>query len=461
MFKSFLVYGMTSGLSKFISLLLIPIYTRVFTPDYVARLDVIQSFIMIMAIFGVLQLENSIQRYYYSYYNFLRKIMISSTLLTVSFLSVLILFLIVLFSEKISFLLFKNFNNGYLIAIGAIIIPLFNISSFNSIILRYQKKSYLFAITTLLQILLGALLTIYFVLSLELGIIGVFYGQILAYALTIPIQIISIKNDLTFGFSTRILKKMFQFAVPQFPARLGSVSNSYISRFFILGILSAHHLGIYSVALKFASVMQIFLSAFIMTWIPYMYENLKNKKHKDNFKQIFIYTLIFVNSITIIISLFSKEIFILFTTEGFYEAQFLLPGLVYANGLMIIKSVVDIGPMIVKKMIYSSYIFIVSGIINVLILYFGLIYFDLNGAVYSLVFANLILVFLNWYCTEKLYPIGFNFTFFISLSFITLTLIILLTRFSIAFKYRFLIALLIILMLFLYMRKNNSFKLIL
>lgn len=63
--KDVIIYGIASNLSKFIGIFLIPIYTAYFSKEEYGSLDLISTIISFAAIFGMLQLESAIGRYYF------------------------------------------------------------------------------------------------------------------------------------------------------------------------------------------------------------------------------------------------------------------------------------------------------------------------------------------------------------------------------------------------------------
>ncbi len=422
--KSFFAYGLTSGLSKFISLLLIPIYTRYFTPAQYGIIDLIQSVLVIVMIFGLLQLETSIQRYYYEVKNEEKKEYASTIFWTVTGLSFLLMFVVFVFASQLSLLMFDTDKYANIIRIASVIIPLSNASTISFIVIRYMKKPMLFGVITLLQIIFSASSTIIFVLIFDLGIISVFYGQIVGLLVVNAIQLIFLRHFYKLFWDYTLFKKMLDFALPQFPARIGSTSNVYINRFFMIGMLSTTAIGIFSVALKFASIMGLFLSAFSMAWVPFMYETLNQDNHKEVFANVFKYVCLFVFLLVTGLSFFSKEIIQIFTTPKYYEAYYLLGGLGLYNGLFMIKDVVDLGPRITKKTVYITYVYVLSSILNIALLYAGIKLFDLQGVVWALIFTNLGLIALSWYFSNKLYPIAYNKMYFAVLFILMLLVVI-------------------------------------
>lgn len=138
--KSFLIYGLASACSKFISVLLLPIYTTIFSVEEYGEIDLIQSVILIITIFGILQLETSLQRYYYEFEGKERKKMISTILWSVTLLSALLVVVFCLFAGWISVLLFRTDHFRDLLILSSFLILFTNMTTIFFIIIRYMKK---------------------------------------------------------------------------------------------------------------------------------------------------------------------------------------------------------------------------------------------------------------------------------------------------------------------------------
>lgn len=412
--KSFLIYGLASACSKFISVLLLPIYTTIFSVEEYGEIDLIQSVILIITIFGILQLETSLQRYYYEFEGKERKKMISTILWSVTLLSALLVVVFCLFAGWISVLLFHTDHFRDLLILSSFLILFTNMTTIFFIIIRYMKKPVLFAVLTLTQIFISIGSTLILVLVFDKGISGVFMGQITGFGIVLLLQLFLLKNEYSWQIDKPILKSAFSFAIPQFPARLGSVCNSYVNRFFMLGYLSTFAIGIYSVSLKFASIMTLIDSAFVMAWYPFMYDSLKSPQHKELFRKIFKYACLSVFSLVVIISFFADDVLRLFIkNQDYYEASKYIGWLTLYQSLFILKEIIDIGPIITKKTVYVTYSYLIASGFNLVFLYLSMQAGGLPEMVSAMVLTNIILLSSAWYFSHRLYPVNYNVRLFI------------------------------------------------
>lgn len=444
---SFLSYGITVGISKFIGVLLLPLYTRYYSASDYGIIDTIQTIISIILIFGILQLETALQRYYYEVTEDTRKQIASTILLFITILSVILMVILQITAVPLSRLCFNSNQYGKELSIAAFIIPLINISTISFIIIRYMKKPLLFGLITLMQVLITTGSTMFFILYCNFGILSVFYGQLLGYIILVSVQIIYLHNFYTFTLNFQWLKCMFDFALPQFPARIGSTASAYSNRFIMLKILPLSSIGIYSIALKCASVISIVQMAFSMVWTPYMYEMLNMPEHKSVFKYYFKYVCLGIGFTILCITLFSKELIQLVASREFYEAYYYIGGLSLYMGLFIINEYLSIGPRVTKKTSYISYTYFITAVLNILLLSFLGSLLGLKGIVWSMIGTNVIMISLSWFVSEKLYPIGFSKLLFVFTLILEIGIIGITMYFEISFLYRIIVFILLLILI--------------
>jgi O-antigen/teichoic acid export membrane protein len=406
--KSFLSFGLASVVERVIAFVLLPIYTHYFNTAEFGAIDLVQVIIGVVSIFAHLQLETSLQRYYYEYEGREKHIMISTIVAAISFLSLVITVPLIIFSQGVSELIFKNANYSSIIKLAALQLVFINYSMLALVILRYEKKNIRFAAMILLKVFLTVLFIVVFVVWLKKGLYGVFYAQLIGLVVSSIALFFSVREFNNYTLSYTMLKRSIVYAFPQFPARIGSIMLTYANRFFMVGYLTISAIGIYSLSLRLASVLQLVYTAFVMAWAPFMFSQMKNPEHKKVFSQVLLLLAGPVYLIVCIFSLFSKEIVTVISSNQFHTAYHYLGGLALYNSLMIFKEVVDIGPKFTEKTKYLSFTFFLSVIVNIGSLYFFIRLYGLYGVVYSMLITNVVLLIVSWIVSNKLYYIPFS-----------------------------------------------------
>jgi O-antigen/teichoic acid export membrane protein len=415
-FKSFLSFGVATTIERLIAFLLLPIYTRYFTAVEFGIIDMTQVLLGVVTIFAVLQLETALQRYYYEYNGLRKRVFLSTIFISVFILSCVVTGIIILFSHQLSVALFKQSSFVYALKLAALQLPFINISMLSLVVLRYEKESLKFLVSIVLKVILNVGLTVIFVVVLNYGINGVLYAQLVSICISSALVLVYVRKSLLFHLSKKMINKSLRYALPQFPARMGSVILSYSNRFFMIGYLSMASVGIYSLSLKLASVVQMLYTAFVMAWAPFMFANLKKPGHKVVFSKILSLAAGPVFLLVCFISIFSKELLSILGSDEFMESYKYVGGLSLYFAMFIFKEVVDIGPKFTERTKYLSLNFFISVIVNVTSMFFFIQLYGLNGVVYSMILTNTVLVAISWFVSNKLYYIPFNVAKFIVLA---------------------------------------------
>lgn len=414
-FKAFLSFGLATSIEKILGFVLLPIYTRYFNTEVYGVIEMMSTCLAVGIVFSLLQLETSLQRYYYQYRENKKRMMVSNIYMNVLLISIFIGFIIFLFSKQLSIYLFQNEKYQTLFWLISVQLPLSNLSMLGLVLLRFEHRNKDFLKVILLKVLLNLMFAYLFVIKGDNKLNGVFYAQILSLLFSTTLVTYYVKKNFVFRFSKILQKRVFKYALPQFPARIGSLLLAQANRFFMIGFLSLSTIGLYSVSLKLASSIQIINSAFIMAWTPFMIKQFQNKNNKEVFKTVLplLCGIVFLGVCTI--SLFSEEIVKLITTDTFFGSYRYVGGLAFFFACYIIKEVVDIGPKITEKTIYVSYVFFVSVLVNLIALYFFTERYQLEGVVVSMIITNLVLVIGSWIMSNTLYPINFSWVKFLAL----------------------------------------------
>jgi len=413
--KAFLSFGLATSIEKLLGFVILPIYTKYFNATEYGIIDMIGTILQVACIFGLLQLETALQRYYYEYDKLKRKLLVSTIYYWIGICSIIMGGLIFVVSGILSQKLFGTPDYGILIKTIAIQLPLTNISMLGLILLRFDKENLKFLIVIITKVISTLLFVYIFVIYLNLGLKGVFIAQVTAIFCSTSLVTFYVRKKFVVKFSKVMTYKNISYALPQFPARVGSMVLGQANRFFMLGYLSLAAIGIYSVSMKLASSIQLVNTAFIMAWAPFMHIQFKKENNQKVFSNVFPLVVGVTFLCVCLISLFSLEMVKLLATEEFFPAAKYVGGLSLFFSLYIIKEVVDIGPKIKEKTKYLSFTFILSVIVNVASLFLLIRYFELKGVVIAMVITNLFLVCLSWYISNKLYYIPFSIPKFILL----------------------------------------------
>lgn len=150
------------------------------------------------------------------------------------------------------------------------------------------------------------------------GLEWVLICQLLTLVLTSIVLYTNIKQYLLFSFSWKNLMMSFSYALPQFPARVGSVMMVYSNRLFMVFFLTTSIIGLYSFSLKLASGVQILGTAFMMAWLPFMYQQFAKENHRLLFAKFMPLVSCFLFLLVSVLSLLSEDIVSIVAGPNFF-----------------------------------------------------------------------------------------------------------------------------------------------
>jgi len=140
-FKAFLSFGLATSIQKLLGFVILPIYTRYFNKTEYGVIDMIGSVFAVVAILGLLQLETSLQRFFYEYEGLKKRLLVSNIYIWVGGCSIFIGVLIFFSASFISTKLFNTVQYSLLIKMIAIQVPLSNLNMLGLVLMRFEKKN--------------------------------------------------------------------------------------------------------------------------------------------------------------------------------------------------------------------------------------------------------------------------------------------------------------------------------
>lgn len=403
------IYGLSNTLSKFLGVFLIPIYTRVFMPADYGVIDLIQLSIVIMIILLTCGLDSAIFRFYYDAENEAeKKTIISTILLFVFTIGVIIACSGLFFAKNISDIMFNTDKYSMIITVGLLQIPISLLSAFIFRVLRVKFKAKWYAGISVVGLFLIISLTIYLIVFLKVGIIGIFIARIIGELFQATAGFIITYANYTIKIDFIKLKEFLKFGLPLVPGGLSQWSLVYINRYILLFFTNLKTVGIYAVGYKISSVMLIITGAFQLAWSPFAFSILKEPNAKEIYAKVFKYLLIITISIAAFMTTYAYEIILFVTTPKYIEAYILIGILTVCILTIGIYNVLCIGSTIEKKTLNITNSLIIGTLVNIA---FGIILiprFESIGCALAMLFGYICACILIYKSSQKCYYIPYE-----------------------------------------------------
>lgn len=427
------IYGISGFITKGVSIFLVPLYTRVLTPYDYGIIDIMAVFFSIVSVTVPLEITQAVARFlagnnsdYKSSRN--ERILVSSIGLIFTLLSFSIFLIFgLLFRNWITLLLFDDPAKSTLVTFALIYMFFSGLFYFFQNQLRWTLQPKKVAFLSILYTVINISLTVYFVLIINIGVVGIFYSFIISGIVCSLLGFIFTKVDYNLTFSLKKLKEMFRFSIPLVPSSVGVLLINSGQRIIIKEIMSLSDLGLYGVGSRLSSVVNLGFSSIQSALTPLVYQNIGEKDTPNKLATIFRLISTILCFFFLLISMFSREIIEILTTPLYYDAYTLVPFLLFSEIMDGLTRSFTPGMAIKKRTNVIAYLNIIGAVFAVSISYFFILHWGIIGAALAVVLKSFALFIVQMYYSQKYYKIPYSFRkiliqYIIAMSFIALAL---------------------------------------
>lgn len=400
-FKDFLLYGVTSVLAKIIAIFLMPVYTSVLTQEEYGAMALITSCKGIIDIISNLNIHSAVAREYYEE-NINRKRLVSTGFFSILSLSLFVL-IVMLISNNFWSSTILDLPEQYSLAFCIMLctLPAGSLFSYFSILTRFKKKPLLFSVGTLIQLLIQVSVSVVGVVVLRYGIVSVFVGVLLGELWGIIYFAYINRENIGFQYDFSYLKKALKYSIPTLPAILAGWIDSSVGQIFIGKYVSMADLGVYSIALSFASIFSLISIGLNNTWGPFLFENYKKEGFSQQVSNLFIVIVSGLIVVSVSVSLLSKELVLLFSNPSYIKASEYIALLCISMCIYLLFPIASSGIQILRDTKYIGIAYVVGSLFNILSLVILLPYWGIVTVPISLAFSRIVSYAIQYVVTRK------------------------------------------------------------
>ncbi len=402
------IYGLSNALCSAIGFFLIPLYTKSLTP---AEYGVWELF-FVTIIFLPLVLELGLGSALF------KAVLFDSTEKEHSLISTAFLFIAGL-STAVLCLLYLNANWISAVLIGVpeyaplfelvLLVVFFNVLAIIPMsALRIREQSVKYGLMNLGKFITGLGLNIYYIAFLGKGVEGIVYANIIQSALFVICLLIICRDCLGFSFSTTALAEMLRFGMPLVLTSISFVILNMSDRYFLRFYVGIEELGLYSIGYKIGMAMNMVVGSIQIAWPATMYKVAKQKNGGEFFARSLTYVTLLLMSIWLVISLFTREIFITFTSPAYYAAQGVVPLVLLSYFMVGIYYLTAIGTNVKHKTHYLAFAATAACGVNLLLNYLLIPRFGMYGAAAATVFSFFIMTVISCSASVRLFPVSYE-----------------------------------------------------
>jgi len=406
-----LIYGLTGVSSGLLTILLVPIYTRMFPPEDYGVIGLISTTMALLSILVTLSLDNSAHRWYWDAedINDQKATLASWTWCQIT-VSLFITGLIFIFAPWLGDILIKRDDGVVYLRWSAVTLPLGVLNIVFTNWLRMQRRPWSTLAFSFGNGLFNFLLTIIIVVSLRQGLRGIYIAQVVTVAISSIVAAYLLVDWISpQRFQWWRLLKMLNYGFPMIPAGLASWIINLSGRYFVQGYSSIAEVGLYQVGNTVATMVALVTSAFQLAWGPFALSIHKQPEAKMVYANVLLIYLWATCLISTVISLFASEILSFFATESYRNASVVVSLLSFNYVVVGLGYIASIGPTIVKTTRpYAEALFAASALTIILNLIL-VPHFGKEGSATATLIAQSTVPIYVFYRSQKLYHIPYRF----------------------------------------------------
>lgn len=406
-----LVYGLSGMVSRFLSILLVPIYTRIFTPEDYGVLGLVTTTMTAISIFAVLALDTSAGRWYWDTENNSDRKSTLASWAWCHFGVALVLALIVFSSAAwLGQTVVGRGDAGMYFQLTALSLPLSVLGIVTTNWLRMRRRPWATTFYSLGTSVLNVLLTVMLVVFLGWGLRGIFVAQLLSMGVSTVVAVRLLGDWIhPRHFNLERLRAMMRFGLPLIPTSLAFWIVAFSDRYFVEFYTSTSEVGLYQVGSAMAAVVALGTSAFQQAWGPFAMSIHKSPDARQIYADVLLIYLWLTCAVSAAIGLLAPEAIGIIATEQYLGASPVVPLLAFSYVMIGLGYVAAVGPTIAKSTAPTGLAVTMAAGLNIGLNLLLVPHLGKTGAAMATLISQSIVPLFVFYRSQQMYPIPYRF----------------------------------------------------
>jgi O-antigen/teichoic acid export membrane protein len=304
-----IVYGFGQALGRGVSMLLVPVLTRAFTPAAYGVVDLLGLIAAIASLLTVMGTDAALARMFYDREDVeARQTMVSSSALWRVGICLGLAGLLLLLAPVLSHLVFGSADYAKYVRITAATIPFTAFFLFQNDVLRVTFQPWKFIALNVTNTVLVAGLSILFVVGWKRDVAGVLDAKLAGDAVTALLGFVLIRHSLVRRFDGAILRRMLRYGAPLIPVAVAYWVMQYADRWVLRSYFGLDEVGVYAVSVKMGAAMMLIVSAFQLAWGPFAYARARTPEAPALFSRVLTLFIAVASALAVGIGLSAPEV---------------------------------------------------------------------------------------------------------------------------------------------------------
>lgn len=417
--KSSFIYTVVGSLPLASSILLLPFYgnsSLLSTSDFglLAIYIILSELARILFTFSADNFLGINYIHYNTDKNTLQRFIGTSTIFILLYGLAMVLLFSALGNSIINILYSEKSINYYPFGFISIITGFFNgVFKSYTTLLVFREKPRPYFWSNLIHFIVVIAISISGLYLLPLSLNGPIWGRFIGAVVTFIWAIVYFTNESKLKYDNSILKRLLHYSAPLYIYSILYWIVANIDRYFILGLMSESYVAIFDFAIKMTLVIEFLQNGLSSAINPKVFkiwkENSDNPQGDININKYFhVFALINIFSVPILYLSIPLIVPVVVNNQDLYQSFNLLPVL-FAGMIVRVWYYYLIAPIFYfKKTKILPIVFSISALFQILTTYFGIKYFNIEGAVWANFLTKILQVVLLSLFVTKFYSFRVN-----------------------------------------------------
>jgi O-antigen/teichoic acid export membrane protein len=402
------VYGLGGIVSRILATLLLPLYTHYLPPGSYGRVEIVTAATAVLAILLQLGISSAFFRFYFDAKEDAERLVVIRTSFWFTMaMSTLGLVLGVVFAAPIGHWLGLG-HDPSLVRAGAV--GLWAQTNYQQLtaLFRVEERSVQYAIASVANVLITVAAMVLFVAYFHWGAVGLvvgnFTGTLVVYAVLLGYRY----EQLGAQFDTGLLRKMQHFGMPLVPSALALWTINFVDREFVSWYKGNAEVGVYSAAVKIASLITFVMVAFRTAWPAFAYSIEDDREAKRTYSFVLTYLLALTSWAALALGALAPWWVRLLTDPRYQRAEKGVALLAFAGAVYAGYVVLAIGSGRARKTQWNWAVTGAGAAVNVGLNFWLVPRFGMVGAAASTAVAYVVLFVGMTLYAQRVYPVRYQ-----------------------------------------------------
>ncbi len=404
-FKESLIYAASNILARGISFVLVPFYTRVFSPADYGMIDILAVVGALVNVMIVVEITQGVARFFTAAQGQRDRVGYAATALwfTIAVYSVFFIAAAVCSARLSAWILESDQQQAvFLVAIASMWAG--GIYYVLQSQLRWQLQPRRYAIVSIFSTLVTTAGSVVLVFAFDFGVSGVFWGSFAGSMAGGALAYYYCRINLDRVFDPAKLRQMLAFTLPLAVSSVAAVATTYADRVIIKELMGLDDLGLYGIAQRFALLMGLVLIGFQGSLTPLVTKYQLEPETPLQLAGILRYFLALALPLNLALCIYARELVLLLTPPPYHAAFTLIP-LLATSALLAGMYVFAPGLWLAKKTGLTMKINLFTALLNIVLTIALVRTMGLAGAAIGTLLSAIAAFSLYMFFNQKYYPI--------------------------------------------------------